>query len=126
MMKMTDGIRKRSFESWVHRRQINLVEWLKNKQIVSLSHLTQWCNENGLVPPTSPGIFALFVSEPPEEETKTPDRPAAPLSRKKVKTKRTKKTSSKEDSSKEEAWHTPAAERPRRGKKRASDDPKKH
>ncbi len=120
MMKMTDGIRKRSFESWVHRRQINLVEWLKNKQIVSLSHLTQWCNENGLVPPTSSDIFALFVSTPLEEETKTPDRLVAPLSREKVKTKRTKKISSKE-----EAWHTPAAERPRRGKKRASDDPKK-
>lgn len=106
---MTVGIEKRSFESWVYRRQINLVEWLKNREIVSLSQLHEWCDENGLKTPTSPDISALFIKTvlPQKDEEPKPDEPA------KKKKQRTKKSSSKDA-----AWHTPAADRPRRGKKR--------
>lgn len=120
---MTSGIRKRSFESWVHRRQINLDEWLKNKQITSLSHLKKWCNENNLVPPKSSDISSLFVDASiAEKEYTAPDKPVPSLSSEEVKSKQAEKISSKK-----EAWHTPAAERPRRAKKkkRVTNDSKK-
>ena len=109
------GIRGRTFEQWVFRRKINLVEWLENHQIRTIDELNDWCKNNELLPPTSKAVIHHFqkpVSEPVLQST-VKIKPAQSSK----KNKRSKHNSKLAEQAHDEVWHVPAAERPRRKKK---------
>ncbi len=105
------GISGRTFEQWIFRRKINLKEWLENHSIKTIDELNEWCKKSNLLLPTSPVVLSHLQAPIATEAI-------VKSSKKKVKQSLKKRRSSKQaDEVIDKAWHTPAAERPRRKKK---------
>ena len=106
------GTRKRTFESWISRRRINVGRWLKNHNITSMEALHTWCDNSSIQRPDSEA-FQVYFTQP--SVTSRPTKKKEPQT---TKPKLEKSIPILERSEDPAVWHTPAAERPRKTRKR--------